>query len=74
VAAALEVAAGRPGMLSFEPGPGATRRLAGALEAILALHPDERAAAREAVREHVVANWTWERTAERLLAAAVEAR
>jgi glycosyltransferase involved in cell wall biosynthesis len=74
VAAALEGAAGRPGMLSFEPGPGATRRLAGALEAILALHPDERAAAREAVREHVVTNWTWERTAERLLAAAVEAR
>jgi glycosyltransferase involved in cell wall biosynthesis len=74
VAAALEGAAGRPGMLSFEPGPGATRRLAGALEAILTLGPDERSAAGRAVREHVVANWTWERTAERLLAAAIEAR
>jgi glycosyltransferase involved in cell wall biosynthesis len=73
VAAALEGAAGRPGLLSFEPGPGATRRLAEALERILALHPDERAAARKAVRGHVVAEWTWDRTAERLLAAAVGA-
>ena len=74
VAAALEGAAGRPGLLSFDPGPGATRRLAGALEEILELAPEERAAARAAVRQHVVAEWTWDRTAERLLAAAVEAR
>jgi glycosyltransferase involved in cell wall biosynthesis len=74
VAAALEGAAGRPGLLSFEPGPGATRRLAAALERILELSPDERTAARARVREHVASEWTWDRTAEKLLAAAVEAR
>jgi glycosyltransferase involved in cell wall biosynthesis len=74
VAAALEGAAGRPGLLSFEPGPGATRRLAGVLEEILALPAGERAAARERVRQHVATEWTWDRTAERLLAAGIEAR
>jgi glycosyltransferase involved in cell wall biosynthesis len=74
VAQALEGAAGRPGLLSFEPGPGATRRLAGGLERILEMSAEERAATRERVRRHVVSEWTWERTAERLLAAAVEAR
>ncbi|HEX2135178.1 MAG TPA: glycosyltransferase, partial [Microvirga sp.] len=70
VAAALEAAIGRPGALSFEPGPGATRRLAERLGALL----DESAAARErltaAARAHVANEWTWERTAERLLDAA----
>jgi glycosyltransferase involved in cell wall biosynthesis len=70
VAAALEKAIGRPGALSFEPGPGATRRLAERLGALL----DEPAAARErlaaAARAHVAKEWTWERTAERLLDAA----
>ena len=70
VAAALETAIGRPGALSFEPGPGATRRLAERLGALL----DEPAAVRErlasAARAHVANEWTWERTAERLLDAA----
>jgi glycosyltransferase involved in cell wall biosynthesis len=74
VAVALEGAAGRPGLLSFEPGPGATRRLAGVLEEILVLPPEELSAVRERVRQHVVTEWTWDRTAERLLAAGVEAR
>jgi glycosyltransferase involved in cell wall biosynthesis len=70
VAQALEAKAGRPGLLSFEPGPGATHRLAEALERLLVLPPEERQALREAVRSHVVSAWTWEQTAERLLAAA----
>lgn len=70
VAEALEGAAAVPGLLSFEPGPGATRRLAHGARRILDLPPDRARAAREAVRRHVAAEWTWERTAERLLVAA----
>jgi glycosyltransferase involved in cell wall biosynthesis len=70
VAEALEAAVGRPGALSFEPGPGATRRLAAALEGLLAVPPEERRALALAARGHVAAEWTWERTAERLLEAA----
>jgi glycosyltransferase involved in cell wall biosynthesis len=73
VAEALEGASDRPGLMSFEPGTGATRRVADALEEILQLAPDERARARARIREHVASEWTWERTAERLLAAAIDA-
>jgi glycosyltransferase involved in cell wall biosynthesis len=71
VAEALEGAAGRPGLLSFEPGPGATRRLAEALDRLLGLSAEDRIALRQAVRTHVATEWTWARTAERLLDAAV---
>jgi glycosyltransferase involved in cell wall biosynthesis len=74
VADALEGAAGRPGLLSFEPGAGATRRLAEALDRLLGLNPEERIALRRDVRTHVATEWTWERTAERLLDAAVGPR
>jgi glycosyltransferase involved in cell wall biosynthesis len=74
VAEALEGAAGRPGLLSFEPGPGATHRLAEALQRLLGLSPEDRIALRYAVRTHVATEWTWERTAERLLDAAVGTR
>jgi glycosyltransferase involved in cell wall biosynthesis len=67
VAESLERAAGRPGMLSFEPGPGASRRVAEALRRILDLPPSERSRLAEAVSRYVAAEWTWERTAERLL-------
>jgi glycosyltransferase involved in cell wall biosynthesis len=67
VAEALEGAAGHPGLLSFAPGDGATRRIAEGLGRILELPPTEAGAAREAVRRHVASEWTWERTAERLL-------
>jgi glycosyltransferase involved in cell wall biosynthesis len=70
VAEALEGAVGRSGLLGFEPGPGATRRLAEALELLLGLAPAEREAVKEAVRDHVASNWTWDRTATRLLDAA----
>ena len=70
VADALEDAAGRPGLLSFEPGKGATHRLAGSLDHLLALDPGQRRDLREAIRGYVVREWTWERTAQRLLEAA----
>jgi glycosyltransferase involved in cell wall biosynthesis len=70
VAEALEGAAGTPGLLSFVPGPGATHRLAAGLEALLSLPPDDARKVRERVRAHVAAEWTWERTAQRLLEAA----
>jgi glycosyltransferase involved in cell wall biosynthesis len=71
VADALEAASGTPGLFSFEPGPGATARLAEALRRLIDLPAEERLKLREALREHVVSAWTWERTAERLLKAAV---
>ncbi|HEX2031184.1 MAG TPA: glycosyltransferase [Actinomycetota bacterium] len=70
VARALERAAGFPDALSFAPGPGATRRLADALRRLLELPPAEAGRIRAAVRGHVASEWTWERTSQRLLAAA----
>lgn len=70
VVRALEDAVGRPGLLSFEPGPGAARRLAQKLEALLALPGPERAELGAAVSAFVGRTWTWGRTAERLLEAA----
>jgi glycosyltransferase involved in cell wall biosynthesis len=70
VAEALERSAEAPGLLSFEPGPGAARRLAAGLDRLLALPPEEARRMRERVRAHVASQWTWERTAQRLLDAA----
>lgn len=70
VAESLEGAIGRPGALSFEPGTGATRRLAERLGSFLAEPPGDRAHLARAARTYVAREWTWERTAERLLAAA----
>jgi len=69
VAAALEGAAGEPGLLSFEPGPGATHRLLDALRRLLDLGPDDRRELGATLRAHVAREWTWERTAEHLLEA-----
>jgi glycosyltransferase involved in cell wall biosynthesis len=69
VAEALELAVDRPGALSFEPGPGATRRVADALRRLLDLPADERLRLAAAARGHVASEWTWKRTAERLLEA-----
>lgn len=70
VAEALEAAIGRPEALSFEPGPGATRRLAERLASLLAEPADDRRRIARMAREHVAREWTWERTADRLLEAA----
>jgi glycosyltransferase involved in cell wall biosynthesis len=68
VAEALEGAIERPGALSFEPGDGATRRLAQRLSSLLS--DGDRSELAASAREHVARSWTWERTAERLLMAA----
>jgi glycosyltransferase involved in cell wall biosynthesis len=70
VGAVLETAIERPGLLTFEPGPGAVARLASALDRILELPSAERDELRRAVSAFVGREWTWEQTAAGLLAAA----
>ena len=70
VAGALETDVGRPGLFSFEPGEGAVGRLAEGIDRLLSLPERERDDLRRAVSSFVAAHWTWERTAEGLLAAA----
>ena len=67
VALALEEAAGRPGLFSFEPGPGAPARIAEGIARILTIPRAERLRTRDAVSSYVADTWTWDRTAERLL-------
>ena len=69
VGAALEGAIGRPGLLTFEPGPGAVVRLAAGLDRVLQLPIGERNELRSAVSAFVGRAWTWDRTAAGLLAA-----
>jgi glycosyltransferase involved in cell wall biosynthesis len=70
VAGALETAVGRPGLFSFEPRSGAARRVGEGLDRLLGLPSEERAEIREGVRVFVAREWSWRRTAERLLEAA----
>ena len=70
VAEALEGAVGRPGLLSFDPGPSGARSLTAALDRLLSLPRQERLDLAAACRAYVSATWTWERTAARLLEAA----
>jgi glycosyltransferase involved in cell wall biosynthesis len=69
VAEALEGATGNVAPLGFEPGDGATRRVAETVARLLSLPQEERAAMAAAARAHVAAEWTWERTAGRLIEA-----
>lgn len=71
VGAALEEAVRRPGLFTFDPGPGAVERIAIGVDRLLQLAPAERADLARGVSEYVAGEWTWERTAERLLAAAM---
>lgn len=70
VAASLEEAGGVPGLFSYEPGPGAPRRIARALDRLLSLPTGRRDELKATVSRFVSANWTWERTAEALLKSA----
>jgi glycosyltransferase involved in cell wall biosynthesis len=70
IATALETDVGRPGLFSFEPGDGSVARLADAVDRLLSLSTEERRALRDAVSSFVATHWTWERSAEGLLAAA----
>jgi glycosyltransferase involved in cell wall biosynthesis len=71
IAEALEASLDRPGLFSYQPGAGATYQLADGIRTLLALPVDERRELRGAVSAFVRRTWTWERTAERLLAAAL---
>lgn len=70
VAAALEGEVGRPGVFSFEPGEGATARVAEGVTRLLELPVAERRALREACSTFVAREWSWEAAAQRILAAA----
>jgi glycosyltransferase involved in cell wall biosynthesis len=70
VAAALEGAVDRPGLFSLEPGRGAIERVAEGIDRLLSLPTDERDELRRGVSAFVANHWTWDRAAERLLAAA----
>jgi len=70
VAESLEGAVGRPRLLSFEPGPGASGRIAEAIDRLLALPDGEREELREELSRFVAREWSWERAVERLLRAA----
>ena len=70
VSGALEAEVGRPGIFSFEPGDGATLRLAAGVDTLLSLPGAERAELRAAVVGFVRREWTWDRTVARLLDAA----
>jgi glycosyltransferase involved in cell wall biosynthesis len=67
VAAALEGDVGRPGLFSFEPGPGAMSRLAAGADQLLSLPAAERDELRLAVSAFVAKAWSWERTVSQLL-------
>ena len=70
VAGILEAEVRRPGLFSFEPGEGAVVGLAEGIDRLLSLEPDERSELRQGVSRFVAREWTWERTAARLLEAA----
>ena len=68
VGAVLEEAVNRPGLFTFDPGPGAVERIAAGLDRQLRLPLAEREELALGVSGFVAREWTWERTAERLLA------
>lgn len=70
VASALEREVGVPGLFSFEPGPGASARLAEGIDRLLVLPSEERRALAETISAFIAREWSWERTAEGLLDAA----
>ena len=69
VASTLEGEVARPGLFSFEPGDGATRRIAEGVRALLALAPEEREELRSTISGYVKREWSWEATARNILLA-----
>ncbi|HVF07861.1 MAG TPA: glycosyltransferase [Actinomycetota bacterium] len=74
VAGALESEVGRPGLFSFELGEGAVDRLAAGVDTLLSLPVETRREIEAALSAFVGREWTWERTAARLLDAATAQR
>ena len=69
IARDLEAEIGRPRLLSYEPGPQATRNLARGLERLLALPRSDRRRLGQRLAPFVAERWSWKRTAEALLKA-----
>jgi glycosyltransferase involved in cell wall biosynthesis len=69
VAAALEAEVGRPRLFSFEPGSDSVDRVASGIDALMGLPAETRSEPRDGVSAFVGREWTWERTATRILAA-----
>jgi glycosyltransferase involved in cell wall biosynthesis len=67
-AGALESHVGSPGMFSFEPGRGAAVRIADGIDRLLAIPPSERREIGASLAAFVRREWSWRRTADRLLA------
>jgi glycosyltransferase involved in cell wall biosynthesis len=67
VAGALEEAVDRPGLFSYQPGPGSVGRIARGLDLLLDIPPAERAALGGALSSFVRREWTWDHTSARLL-------
>ncbi len=70
VADAFEAEIGRPDLFSFEPGPGAARNLAERIDELVSLPSEARGELRERVAAFATSEWSWNRTASRLLEAA----
>ncbi|MEX2406438.1 MAG: glycosyltransferase [Actinomycetota bacterium] len=70
VAGTFEAEVGHPGLFSFEPGPGAARNLAEHIDELVSLPSEERGELRERVAAFTAREWSWNRTASRLLEAA----
>lgn len=70
VAEALEAHVDRPGLFGFQPGAGASQRIADHIRRLLALPQPERDELRREVSSFARSTWTWDKTAERLIAAA----
>jgi glycosyltransferase involved in cell wall biosynthesis len=67
-AGALESHVGSPGMFSFEPGRGAAVRIADGIDRLLAIPASERREIGSSLAAFVRREWSWRRTADRLLA------
>ena len=70
IAATFERALPEAGPFSFAPGPGAVRRIAEGIDQITGRPAAERERVRAALHRVVLAEWSWEETARRLLEAA----
>jgi glycosyltransferase involved in cell wall biosynthesis len=70
VAAALEGEVRRPGLFSFEQGTRAVANVAEGIDRLLSLREEERADLSGALSRFVGREWSWDRTAARLLDAA----
>jgi glycosyltransferase involved in cell wall biosynthesis len=74
VAGALEDRVGRPHLFSFEPGVGASDRIAQGIDRLIELPSQDRDELRGAIRGFVTDAWSWGRTAAGLLEVAPQMR